>query len=154
MVDWNDYQHGQDNPYQLPGSGPINWDFQQGQMDAIKKTQDARNPLVDPEAVARTNAAAAAEYASGRARPYRPPPKSYVKAAVACVLLGPLGLFYASKKAAFIMIGLLIGIPMLTGTLNDGRVIYQLLEMSIAASIIWSIIAVKAHNRRSSGEAN
>lgn len=144
MANWDDYNRGKDNPNELPGSGPINWDFQQGQFDALKELQDKLNPPIKNVPTTPGTANNAPAYSG----PPFIPLKSMIAAVVLPFLLGPLGLFYASAKAAFMLIGILLLGPMLTGTMENAAVMLPLLQLSYVVSIVWSIVAVQAHNRR------
>jgi hypothetical protein len=138
-MSWDDYNAGRQNPNQQPGSGPINWDFQQGQFDAYKELQDK---LFKPAAGMPSGSGASAPVVTGP--PARPLPKSLVAAAVLPLLLGPLGLFYGSWKGALIVIGVLMTATMMTENL---AIIGPLLVGSYVVSFVWSIAAVATYNR-------
>lgn len=141
---FGDYERGKQNPFELPGSGPINWDFQQGQMDELKRMQDQRNGVLN--GVPAGPVSSTASYA-GACVPARRLPKSLIAALVLPLLFGPLGLFYASMKGALIVIGLLLAGPMITGTVDNASVMAPALAFSYFVSIAWSVISVIAHNR-------
>ena len=147
MPDWKEYERGRQNPYELPGSGPINWDFQQGQMDELKRIQDSLNPPRRGDSNAPATGVPA--YNGPVYRPY----KSMVAAAALPILFGPLGLFYASPKGAVIVIAALFAIPMATGSLDNPAVIVPLLQGSYVVSIVWSLVAIRAYNKAAANNA-
>ena len=138
-MSWDDYNAGRDNPNQLPGPGPINWDFQQGQFDAQKELHDK---LFNPAKGMPSGPPAPAAPVTG---PPAKPPKSMLAAAVLPLLLGPLGLFYGSWRGALAVIGLLLAATMVT---ENPDVIGPLLVGSYVVSFVWSLIAVATFNRR------
>jgi hypothetical protein len=142
-VSWNDYEAGRRNPYELPGPGPINFEFQQGQFDEQKRIREG-NRLPESPRVPGGNAGATSAY-SGPAHPGSP--KSMIAAVLLPALLGPVGLFYGSRKGAIALIALLLVVPMATGTLDDGTIMYLLIAASIAISVVWSVVAVWRYNR-------
>src|SRR5262245_13139931 len=141
-MSWNDYEAGRRNPYELPGPGPINFEFQQGQFDEQKRIQEGnQRPYQSPAPGG--NASAGPAYTGP---PHPGNPKSMIAAVLLPALLGPLGLFYASWKAAVVLIALLVVVPMATGTGDDGAIMYLALAASIVASVVWSVIAVWRYN--------
>jgi hypothetical protein len=144
-MSWDDYEAGRQNPNQLPGPGPTNWDFQQGQFDAYKELQDK---LFKPAAgMPASPAATAQQPAASGGPPFRGLPKSMIAAVVLPLLLGPLGLFYGTWRGAFLVIGCLLAFTMLTGSTDNPAVVGPLLVGSYVVSIIWSIVAVATYNR-------
>src|SRR5690349_5399818 len=120
-------ERGRQNPYALPGSGAPNWEFEQGQRDELKRQQDLRNGQGLPSAPAAPSPVC-------DSRPYVPPRKSLFWAVILCAVFGPLGLFYATKKGGFILIGLMLAIPMLTSTVDDAPMMYRMIALSMPVS--------------------
>jgi len=90
-----------------------------------------------------------------------PGPKRYWLALVLTFFFGPLGLFYATKKGALIMLLLLVGVPVtlsVAGILPYGSVAHpfaildhdgimnQMWSLSVLLSMIWSIVGVRRYN--------
>jgi hypothetical protein len=137
-----DYEWGRQHPHELPSSGFTNFDVQQGQMDALKEQHEKMHG---------TPAGPVPNMPANSAVAWGPPlifPKKVWVAVVLCLLFGPLGLFYATKKGALILIGILLAVPMVTHSLDNGPFMGLWLEGSMVVSLIWSVVAVKLHNGR------
>jgi len=87
--------------------------------------------------------------------------KGYVVALILTFLFGPLGLFYASRKAALAMLLFLVGVPVLLsviGVLPFGSVSHPLAaldhssvmdgmwKVSVVFSMVWAVVAVNRYN--------
>jgi len=96
--------------------------------------------------------------ARGSSRPSR---KRYWLALSLTFLFGPLGLFYASKKGALVMLFLLFAVPIglsMAGMLpwgsqshpfailNHDSVMDQMWSLAAFFSMIWAVIGVRIHN--------
>lgn len=92
---------------------------------------------------------------------HTPGPKRYWLALVLASFFGPLGLFYATKKGALIMLLLLVGVPVsfsVIGVLPYGSMAHpfaildhdgimnQMWCFSVVLSMIWSIVGVRRYN--------
>jgi len=104
------------------------------------------------------SAAGATNFALGGRRNFR---KSYLLAVVLVFFFGPLGLFYATKKGALLMLAVLVGVPIalcylgiVPGTvrgnpysvLDNYAVMNRMWTYSVVLSLLSSVIAVRAHN--------
>ena len=138
---FNDYDAGRRNPYELPGSGPTNFAFQQGQFDEQKRILEG-NKLPGPP----TPGGGVATGPTYTGPPHPGSPKSMIAAVLLPLMLGPIGLFYASWKAALVLIALLVVVPMATGTADDGALMYVTLAGSIVVSVVWSVAAIWRYN--------
>ena len=104
------------------------------------------------------SAAGATNFALGGRRNFR---KSYLLAVVLAFFFGPLGLFYATKKGALLMLAVLVGVPIalcylgiVPGTvrgnpfsvLDNYAVMNRMWTYSVVLSLLSSVIAVRTHN--------
>jgi len=100
-----------------------------------------------------------AGYGSGYTGPRK---KSYVLAFILALLFGPLGLFYASKKGALIMLVLLFVVPITLAAMGAypfvspsnplrviqyDRVMNPMYSSCLFFCVIWSVAGVLRHNR-------
>ena len=103
-------------------------------------------------------------YSGGGAVGYTGPhTKSYFFAILLSAIFGPLGLFYATKKGALVMLLLLFGYPIALTALGHAPGVYEagnpisiigndavmngVWRIAMPVSVIWSIFAVASHNR-------
>jgi hypothetical protein len=160
------------------GSEEYPWGPHGPRVDAHSVTPNPTAPYVEPAwqsqpypapsapapgyygsaASSQPNAAGATPFGLGGARKFR---KSYIFAVVLAFFFGPLGLFYATKKGALLMLALLFGVPIalcflgiVPGTvrgnpfsvLDNYAVMNRLWSYSVVLSVLSSVIAVRAHN--------
>ena len=93
---------------------------------------------------------------------YTPGPKHYWLALLLTFIFGPLGLFYASKKGALLLLVLLFAVPyslaslgVWPGTfhrhplyiLQHDAVMNQMWSLCVGVSMIWSVIGVRRYNK-------
>jgi len=93
--------------------------------------------------------------------PILPKRKGYFMALILTFLLGPLGLFYATKKGALAMLLFLVGVPVALSAagllpfgsashpfavLDHSSVMDGMWTLSVAFSMAWSVVAVNSHN--------
>ena len=93
--------------------------------------------------------------------PILPKRKGYFMALILTFLLGPLGLFYATKKGALAMLLFLVGVPVALSAagllpfgsashpfavLDHSSVMDGMWRISVAFSMAWSVVAVNSHN--------
>ena len=71
--------------------------------------------------------------------------KSIGVALILTMLFGPLGLLYATKLGALIV---LIGVPMVFGVLTRAPVGGPATSFMWLISMIWAVVAVRAHNAK------
>ena len=119
-------------------------------------------PAYNPSA---SSYGAPAAYSGGAVygRTFTPRPKSYLLALILSFLFGPLGLFYATKKGALVMLLLLVGVPVGLGVLGTwggaiqrhpleilghDSVMNRFWSVSVFFSMIWSVIRVRGYNKR------
>ena len=97
-----------------------------------------------------------------------PRKKGYIVALILTFLFGPLGLFYASKKGALVLLFLLFAVPITLGAIGllpggsmnhpfailDHEAIMEPMWSFFAfVSIVWSVIAVNRFNAREKAKA-
>jgi hypothetical protein len=90
-----------------------------------------------------------------------PRSKHYLIALILTFLFGPLGLFYASKKGALLVLFILIGLPVTLGVLgvlpggspahpfsilDHDSVMTRMWSLCVVISMLWSVPAVWRHN--------
>ncbi len=95
------------------------------------------------------------------AGPIQPRPKGYFVALILTVLLGPLGLFYATKKGALAMLFFLVAVPVALSSagvlpfgsashpfaiLDHSSVMDRMWSISVTLSMLWSVLAVNHYN--------
>ena len=106
-------------------------------------------------------------YGGGYAGPSGPRRKSYVLAVILSAVFGPLGLFYASKKGALILLLVLVGVPITLGflgppyfpyratspiqVLDDTRIMNPMWSTCAFLSVVWAVVAVRIRNRALAG---
>jgi len=92
---------------------------------------------------------------------YTPGPKHYWLALPLTFFLGPLGLFYASKKGALLLLVLFFAGPYLLASYGPSLGIFprhpqfalqraminQMWSLCVVLSMIWSVVAVRLHNK-------
>jgi hypothetical protein len=103
-------------------------------------------------------AAGATTFGPGGLRRFR---KSYILAVVLAFFFGPLGLFYATKKGALLMLAVLVGVPIALcylgivpgavrgnpfSVLDNYAVMNRMWTWSVFLSVLSSVIAVRARN--------
>src|SRR5262249_19595902 len=150
-MSFEDYQKGQQDPWGVADiSKPGGWDFQQGQFDAAKKAMSGQT-LPPPPA---TQTAVPSQPVPWAPIPPRPQRKGIITGFLLTAVFGPLGLFYASKKGAVVLLLALCFIPFLVNhPLSSGSrpelLLAQQIEamrvlwpISVVPSVIWSVVAV------------
>lgn len=94
---------------------------------------------------------------------FTPRPKRYWLALILAAIFGPLGLFYASKKGALLLLVLLFAVPYTLAALggwhgafrrhplyvlgNDG-VMDGMWRLFVVASLVWSVFGVHRYNKK------
>ena len=91
---------------------------------------------------------------------YTPGPKRYWLALLLAAIFGPLGLFYASKKGALLLLVLLFAVPYTMASMgvwpafhrhplyvlaNDG-VMDRMWRLCVMASLVWCVFGVRRYN--------
>ena len=93
---------------------------------------------------------------------YTPRPKHYWLALFLSLVFGPLGLFYASKKGALILLVLLFAVPYSLATLGawpgtfhrhpllilqHDAVMNRMWSICVFLSVVWSMFGVRRYNK-------
>ena len=160
-MSYEDYQKGEQNPWGIVDISKPGWmDYQQGQFDAWNKAMHPNLPPPPPG----TPTASGPMHSGPAVQPYEgPQPKGLVRSLLLSGVFGPVGLFYASKKGAMLILLALLAIPAfvnshtMVGGSTAGSSSLLVLEIegvralwpiSILCSLVWSIAAIRIHNNK------
>ena len=92
-----------------------------------------------------------------------PHKKGYIVALILTFLFGPLGLFYATKKGALVMLVLLVGVPVVLGAvgvlpggsashpfaiLDHDSIMNRMWSLSVVVSMVMSVVGVGRYNAK------
>lgn len=97
---------------------------------------------------------------------YAPRPKHYWLALILAAIFGPLGLFYASKKGALLLLVLLFAVPYTLASmgvwpvfhrhpldvLGNDRVMDGMWRLCVLASLVWCVFGVRRYNKQFQAE--